>query len=97
MESIKNIYGVSRILFFTTGIFIFFAAFALRNNMFMPWSKMALFILDLPFIFFALSFMMSSLFMREERNSVLEGFAIFGSLLFFAGVLFFHFAFRDLV
>ncbi len=98
MESIKNIYLVSKFLFFSTGSVIFLLAFFLRNGFFTHYSKFGILILDVPFLFFGLVYLLSNIKKEEEEyNSVMEGFISFFGILIFALIVFFHFAFPDLI
>jgi len=98
MESIKIINFAARVLFFSTGFLFFILGFLLKNNYFAHFAKMCIYILDLPFIFFAVTFFLTSLKLKTtDYHSITESLAAFFMLLLLAFLLFFHFAFPDLV
>ena len=98
MESLKNIQLAARALFFSTGILLLVFIFMLKNGISADFSKMIVFTFDLPFLFFGLVYLLTGLKLQEkQQHSLPESFITFFALIFFAFVVFFQFAYPDLI
>jgi hypothetical protein len=57
-----------------------------------------LFMLDIPFVFFSLVFLLTTVKLKEkEFNSIVASIIYFLSLLLFGVIIFFHLAYPDLI
>ncbi len=100
MDTILFWQKAAKKLFFGTGSLLFLLAFFLHNNFHPEISKLLIFILDLPFLFFTLIYLLTSLKINqteEEPSQITESLLIFLSCFIFALILFFNFAYPDLI
>jgi len=97
MQNFKNINTAAKTLFFITGTIIFVSAFCLKNNFFTSQAKLILFLLDLPFLFFAILFFFTTIKISDYKKPIVESILMFFLILFFAILIFFHWAFPDLI
>ncbi|PCI24451.1 hypothetical protein COB57_04565 [Candidatus Peregrinibacteria bacterium] len=98
MTSFKDILSAAQFLFFLTGFILFLSAFFFRNGMYMQETNMILFLLDIPFFFFAS--LLATLCLHTDKNKLSEPWKYilsFVIIILFSFYLFFSFGFPDLI
>lgn len=99
MDKIKTFYKISEKVFFLSVVFLFLWWIMMKNDLFVQKIKIAFFTLDLPIIFFALSYWLLSIkySLSEKDNEAIDAFLLFIGWSIFIFFAFIHLSYPNII